>query len=111
MIHYEGLLVFFFRLGSFGLGVWSRDTLGMPERKKRARGARGGLHFTGRKSVSPGPVWARVHAIHVAVRPNAQGGQPTSWAICGRRDFDSLWVSWGVTAKSSEIGKSKPRAP
>ena len=98
-------------MGSFGLGVCSRDALGMPERKERARGTRGGLRFTGRKSVSPGPVWARVTAIHIPVLPNAQGGQPTSWATCGWRDFDSLWVPWGVTAKSSKSGKSKPRAP
>ena len=51
--------------------------MGLAWRKERARGARGGFRFVRYKWGSFNPGSARLRPIHVAVRPNAQGGLPT----------------------------------
>ena len=65
------------RLGSFGVGACSRNALGFAWRKERARGVRGGFRFVRYKWGSFDPGSARLRPIHIAVRPNAQGGLPT----------------------------------
>ena len=64
--------------------------MGLAWRKERARGARGGFRFVRYKWGSFNPGSARLRPIHVAVRPNAQGGFPISWTTSGKRNFDAL---------------------